>query len=432
MILDFNTSDDKAIGGGLKEIIQEISDDCTKNILTLLYPTKVIKRFIFRPLLGRWYPYIDIKSEGYESQLSLFFGKINMKFSMERECSYCGKILDNLKCSIDFLPVLLCSRCFSKVYYGYWNCLKEVYNNNFANPTKNKNFKQRVICEDLFAPKCGYPIGSERTNPCLKNHAIGLIMVGDSTLKVIIGSLDALKYHMIWEGSLLGLILGYSNRIMNIEILEKMLNKIFLVLESCIEKFNNNDKNPENIINNSFFGEYKVKLISTYSNINNSLNNYALGQWILINFLRYYRNFEIKRFIYNFFEKPLSFLKVLLKGILKEIDIEILQFIELYKYFTPLSFDLRHAFEDNFKEMLDIKEIAEFSRNAIEHKAGLTFFDITKTFGNISFINFKALAKELEIYEILCALGPILIVNSNISDKPMLLSMYDLIGRKVY
>lgn len=429
MISNFDIFADKRIELSLKEIIQDISDNFTRNILSTLYPSKVIKRFIFRPLLGKWYPYIDVKSEFYDSQLSLFFGKINMKFSKERICSYCSKNLDGFTRIIDALPIALCKNCFPRIYYGYWDCLNEIYNKKYFNSDENEC---QIICKDLLAPKCGFPHNSERVNPCLKNHAIGLVMIDDSTLRVIIGPLEFINYQMAWKGGLLGLIFGYSNRIMNIEILEQKFRKIFPLIKSSIKEFNNNDGYHKIFNKKSFFGEYKISLHSPYLDLKNFSDNHSIIQWILINFFRYYKNFEIKLFIANFFERPLSFLKILLKQILKKFDIEILQFIELYKYFTPLTSDLRQNFEDNVKKLLNIDKISKFSRYLIENEANIKFVDLVEIFKQIPFVNFKALNKELEIYEILCALGSKLIVKSNISDNPMLLTISDLIGRKIY
>lgn len=88
MALKFNSIESAAIKNGLIRDVYEGTkgelDDFVINALSNYYPIKIVKRFMFRPLLGRWYPYIDVKSSGYSMQLSLFFGKLNMTFSLEK------------------------------------------------------------------------------------------------------------------------------------------------------------------------------------------------------------------------------------------------------------------------------------------------------------------------------------------------------------
>ena len=120
----------------------------------------------------------------------------------------------------------------SKVYYNYWNCLQYVWDNNCQILQDNNKFKEDLIrknsiCDNFLEPRCRYPRDAERTNPCLKNHAIGLVLENECRFKIIIGPYDSLKYRMIWNGGLLGIILGYSNRILNLDILNSTLNKIY-------------------------------------------------------------------------------------------------------------------------------------------------------------------------------------------------------------
>ncbi|MHA1660737.1 MAG: hypothetical protein ACTSUT_16620 [Promethearchaeota archaeon] len=419
----------------VNEIIQGETDDFVRNILSFLYPIKIIKRILVRQLLGKWYPYIDVQISGRDTQLSLFYGRINMRISKERTCVYCGKSINEINLTDNYIPVSLCDDCFSKVYYDYWDCLQGVYSAGYLKIKGRDNSEIPVVCENLLIPKCGYPINSERINPCLKNHAIGVILVDNSTLKVVVAPYDKIKYLVAWQGGIFGLILGWTERIMNLEILEWKLEEIFRVIISCIESLNNSGENYENFDRDFLFKRCRLNLIPPNSCSDNLLSIDTINQWVLINYLTYYKSYGVRNLFNSIFERPTAILKAILERLMEEIDIEILDFLELYKSFSPFSFELRSFLDASIRQVLNIKDISELSLYLSEYlskdKKNLGFIDVFQEFKGMKYINFEDLKEDLEIYRIMGLLGSILIINSNVSRDPMLLDMKELIGRKV-
>ncbi|MHA1273976.1 MAG: hypothetical protein ACTSQS_11150 [Promethearchaeota archaeon] len=423
-----NLLSDYFLGG-----IEAISDDFTREFLSLLYPLNVISRVIYKPMLGRWYPFIDVKTEGYDRQLFFFYGKLSLRLSIERICSSCGKslILENNNNSA-FFPVALCSDCSRFVYFGYRKCLRDLYDlSNLSFELSGKNNK-RVLCEDFLNPRCGYPIDSEVPNPCLRGHGIGLIMVDDSTLKVIIGPVSVLKYRMIWEGGLFGLILGYSDRILNLEFLRRILGELFKVVRFSLDEFNANSLGYIGKNGSFYFGNYKVRLVFSDLEFFDLFRSRSLSQWLFVNFFRYYKNFCVKLYLNKFFKRPLFFLKFLVERIIGEIDIDIIEFLELFRCFTPFSFELRENYERDLLDLLKIDDISLFSGGLVDSLESVSYRDILGVFSKIGLIKFNELKDGVELREILCALGSFLIVRCDLSDEPLLLNLNDLIGRKVY
>ena len=165
-----------------------------KDLFSMLYPLKTVKRFIYRPMLGRWYPHIDVDLLGYDMQLGFFFDEVGVSFSKERFCCKCGAKLSEERPLNSYIPISLCSDCNVKIFYEYWDCLNSLYcsnslmNDHFSNKDDNnkddnthKNV-QKSACDDFLKPRCGYPFDGEYVNPCLKNHGIGLILVNTSEL----------------------------------------------------------------------------------------------------------------------------------------------------------------------------------------------------------------------------------------------------------
>jgi hypothetical protein len=259
-------------------------------------------------------------------------------------------------------------------------------------------------------------------------------MIDDSTFKIVVGTLDNLKYKMIWDGGLFGLIFGCSNRIINLEIFKKKLSEFFLIIKSCTDEFNELDIKNNNFSPESFLRKCKIKLISQYSDLKNWQDKHAIFQWILISFLKYYKNYQIQQFIGKYFDRPLYFLRNLIERLIEKNDLELLQFIKLYKYFTPLSLELRQYYEQVFKKLLDVSDIRDFSTKRIERSNNLTLSEILKTIAESTpFVDFDELGtKEIELREVLCSFGSLLIVDSNISKVPMLLHLSDLVGRTIY
>lgn len=433
MILKPELADGKAKFAFIEEQVKLSTNEYLNSILNTIYPLRIVKRFIFRPYLGHWYPYMDVSSPGYDFQLSLFYGKINFLFSKEKICSLCNIMLNDNNSINNLIPVSLCSDCFSKVYLRYWNCLKKIYESAFLDIEGIKSSGEQMVCKNLLFPECGYPMNTEKTNPCLKNHAIGLVMLDDSTLKVMIGLLETIKYQMIREGGLVGIILGYSNRIMNLEILEKILSVLYYHIIYFIDKYNSSHGQGKVLKQLPYLDDHAVKLYSNHSSSPVGINKARISQWILINFFRYYNDFEKTRFIFDLMKRPLNFLKFLIEHLLTKVhfDIEILQFVDLYKTFIPFNFNLRKYCEKLITNILELNRITEFSRAILKNLREPFISDGANWIRQFFMINFKNSSKELEIKDVSCALGRFLIVSSNFSEAPALLDINDLIGRKI-
>jgi hypothetical protein len=99
-----------------------------------------------------------------------------------------------------------------------------------------------------------------------------------------------------------------------------------------------------------------------------------------------------------------------------------------------LSLELRQYYEQVFKKLLDVSDIRDFSTKRIERSNNLTLSEILKTIAESTpFVDFDELGtKEIELREVLCSFGSLLIVDSNISKVPMLLHLSDLVGRTIY
>ena len=86
-MLNSNKTNTKATLRIFKKLEVKIVDSFAEEILKNIYPIKKIKRILYHPLNGRWYPHIDIESTGYHTQLSFFYGKLNLFILEDRFCS---------------------------------------------------------------------------------------------------------------------------------------------------------------------------------------------------------------------------------------------------------------------------------------------------------------------------------------------------------
>jgi len=438
MALKFNSVESIAIKEGLIGDVYEGTkgevDDFVINALSNYYPIKIVKRFIFRPLLGRWYPYIDVKSPGYSTQLSLFFGKLNMSFSLEKTCSVCGTEL-TFKNSIDnYIPLGLCEKCLSKLHYNYWYCLNKVYNEHNSIDHSTQTPKGNQICENLLLPSCGFPMVSEKTNPCLKNHGIGLVITDNITLKIIIGTLDTLKYKIIRGGGLIGIILGYSDRIMNIEILGRIFKDFLQFIRSCAKEFNDNTKFSSK--NFDFFQETVVKVAVNHDNLSsiNESKESTISWWFLINFLRYYGNYGAKVLVRDLLRKPIIILKFIVAQLLesKIFNFEILGVVEIFKFFSPVNHSLRDFCEKKIQKNFKIERINDFWPTFRKYLRRGEISNFSNFF-DLEFISdLDNIEKELEIKEVLTSLGSCLVIDSNLSKNPIIICIDDLIGRTLF
>ena len=386
------------------------------------YPLKIIKRILFKPYLKLWYPNLDIVSPGYESQLTLFYGKYSLKLSSEKRCSLCLRLLNNSSNTNYILPISLCSDCLSKVHFGYWSCLRNIYNNGVKNSLEYSSNVDFKICENLFKPQCGFPINSEKINPCLKNHAIAIILKDFETIEIIIGSLESIKYQIIAYGGLLSVILGNRNRIINLEKFELVFGDIASIIDNFVRDY-------EREKFKCIYGNFQFETLKNYKYIKT---------WLLISFLRYYNYYVVKKIFQNLFVKAIIFLKHLIKHILYEIkcEIEIIDFIELYKLFPPLSSFLRSYIEESFIEFFESQNLSCVFDKIL--KESLHNIEIEYYFGNINLFyglkdsnNNYYNRKEINIKEVLYSCGSYLFIRETQKKKIRVISIQEIIGRNI-
>ena len=128
----------------------------------------------------------------------------------------------------------------------------------------------------------------------------------------------------------------------------------------------------------------------------------------MLNFLGYYNNYSVKRLVLDILKRPINFLQLLILHLFNEnenhYNLEVLQFFELYKYFPPISFNLRENMEDSLYTSQGFKKITDFSCFL---KEDLTFLEknicnIIKWLGLRFFSNLNDFYVILEIYHFLC------------------------------
>ncbi len=192
------------------------------------------------------------------------------------------------------------------------------------------------------------------------------------------------------------------------------------------------------------------KNISEYEN-----ENYVFFKWITLNFLIFYEEDEIFTHINEVFTTPIKILTEITKEITQRTNLEIIEFLELFKYYSPMRYTLRVYFEQKIEKELELKaQPKDLKRNLLSSphssKTPKKFSKILAKFArssdSLEFFNrinniikqsieqydFSQCQKELEIYEIYCSTGPILIVDSNLGNTPVAVNMKDLIARKVF
>ncbi len=98
---------------------QKTLSDFASDSLCSLYPSSIIKRIVYRPMIGRWFPHVDVITQGYKSQVSFFFDELTMCLSKERYCSLCGLEIQGTPKSLDSIPISVCPKCFNRIYYEY-------------------------------------------------------------------------------------------------------------------------------------------------------------------------------------------------------------------------------------------------------------------------------------------------------------------------
>lgn len=408
-----------------------------KGYMNILFPLKILKRVLFRPYLGKWYPYIDVHSPGYENQLSLLYGKIELEFLNKKLCCSCYKELD-IDASLDTgVPMALCKDCSLRRHYGYWICLQKVIINIFKCNENNEDEEigfQTNICENLLKPRCNFPLAFERVNPCLKNHAIGVIILTGNNLEVIIGTLDTIKYQMMWRGGIFGLIFGYSNKILNLEMLNHILRIFIKQLNQIIKEYSFHIKT---IFNDNLekVNICKTRLRASFNKSESLLekDRKIINEWFFLNFLGFYTNYDAKKLLITLIEPSFRLMEYVIKSIYKILNpnLELLDIIEIYKTFTPYSFELRTYFENNLNDEFnkeDISDMLRYLRKTCEYDINSIILDI---FDRVKAVNFRHIVDKLKINEILCSLGSYIVINTDFSKDISFIQLNDLIGCKI-
>ncbi len=467
MIINPNLAEGTPKEPGIMQITESTSDGFTKAALSLLYPPRKVKRILFRPYVGKLFPYIDVETPNQRTQLSFFYGRVNICFSRDRRCIGCGTILnkeesERKRVNLDSIPLYLCNKCEKRIFYDYWECLHSTIihatrptlnqtqttssaRENGVISKGNKGTKPNRRCDNFLEARCGYPIDSPYINPCLKNHGIGLLISDDYAVKVLAAPLDILRYMMMWEGGIIGIILGRKRQIINLEMLEENLQKVIyttkIAIHNCGCQANANKENDDIIL----------RVPQVEKNRNNKI--YAIPkQSILYSFLKYYKAHEVQKYSKILIDKPLFILKSVLEEVGRVCKLYILEFINLYERYPPLNFQLRKSLEALFTSRLNIKKVDQFQcsmMNDIHSKGSnnqstnelfkLGEFEISRefkaflnSFWSYEHLELSNLTQDLEIYRIMGAFGKILIVESNQSNKPITLNMNELSGRLIY
>jgi len=445
---------------GIYEIVDGnfVLDDFAREALSLIYPVKIIKKVIYRPYAGHWFPYLDIVSWGHEMQQSFFYGDVAIHFSAERYCSMCGRLLDEF--TYNPVPVSLCPNCYPRVYFGYWDCLYSIkyraykfllkklsgaslkgVNEVFISKVGNINEgTQAQICDDLLSPRCGFPLKADFIIPCLKNHGISLTFVDSSHLVLDIGSLDYLKYKMIKEGGIFGIIFGFKRRIIDLGCLYRLFSRFLFEVYSYIERYNfeqEEKKQADGFRLRFYQDEIKAIISRMNDDVKSDLKGSAdshnfINIWALLNYLRCFPNFGVKYFLRRYLGLALEFLEGLVKRLALKEGLDIIEFLPLYKYFTPFSSGIKKKFHDKFTSIFNLSrdKISEFSAELASQEFH-DFHELANRFNFIKLIDLEAYNGDFEIYGCLGALGRYIIADSNIYPDPIFLNVDDLIGRQI-
>jgi len=386
------------------------------------------------------------------------------------EGRYCCGCFKELKAEELFktrgIPVALCSSCFSKVYHGYWECLEGLLRGSLAlngdaktgghhssvkeffgqgdfidesyeevsdTGVKGFNRQWKGLCEDIFNPRCQFPLDPELLNPCLKNHGIGLLMEDSRRLKILIGSLESIKYQMIWNGGLFGVILGRSKQILNLPLLSGVISEVQQEIKRHVKSYNAS-------INGASWREMgglkrQVRILNG-SGFLRDFSSFTVNEWILLSYWSQDMRYVVKQRIQEWLMPSITFLIELVRKILEQHELEIVDYHDIMDGFTPLSENLR-SYLENHRVIRRLEElILEKGRwvhyfdkvlNDVAEHPERSFFNQEKFFG--AFNNSKNQAIHLEIEEIMGAFGQFLIVKPVHLEFPTVLTTWELIGK---
>jgi len=462
-------------GFRIENIHRASTDNFTKSSLSLIFPKRIIKRILYRPYLGSWYPYIDLFEPNKELQLTLFYGPINLVFTPYRICALCGKDLKKItgykakgkieeksnrkkpKVSTIALPISLCDKCRREVYYSYWDCFSKLIEYSFQNFCGNRKETEEisnmsvknVLCQNFLEPRCGFPKDSEMLNPCLEDYGIGLMMTDTNTLKIVIGPMGTLKYQMIWQGGLFGVILGRHNRIINLQILAGLLPKFARHLRKSLNELNIESKSLEYQIENFASIEIAISTGDKIKKESNSSIHIQIAEWLIFAFFNFYNTNDAQTILNLSLLKPVSLLKQIMIEISKNVDLEILEFINIFEKFPPFCDEFRKYIAEYLNHFLLMNNLISKHKNVdmiLKVLLNLAtkqdsndinpcmeilrkmFLKITQNFLYLHSYQLN----ELELYQILASLGPFIIARTNISHEPSIIHINEIIGRLIF
>ncbi|MBN1216339.1 MAG: hypothetical protein JXA99_12970 [Candidatus Lokiarchaeota archaeon] len=431
---DFSLLKDQRIED--KDLAIGVENYISESIIQHIYPEKIIKRIIFKPFLGKYYPYVEIWSPYYETAYTFLYDIVDMWISNVKRCIGCDNDLNSENTEDIFIPIALCCKCKERVHLIYWKCCKNIINKSIKLSDKYTQIykldrgldnNQKITCDNFLEPTCNYPLDEEYINPCLKNQAIGLIITNNCKIMIIVAHADIIKYNIISQGGIFALIFGYSDRIMNLEILEEILINILQLVKEAIQDYNAKFDNA---------GEKRDFLLLNYYVPINKMDMDDFYKLLTINYLNYYNIEEINVIINNYIKEYLDVFIEIVYKIQKETNLEILDFLDLFRIYSPLKYKFREFIENKISEELKFQNTEPFLNNfniILKKENLMEVFDKINNLLKKYILVKKNLdsMEEFIIHEIYCSMGSILVVKTNLNDNPIIITAESLIGKLI-
>ncbi|MBN1800685.1 MAG: hypothetical protein JW891_04220 [Candidatus Lokiarchaeota archaeon] len=433
-----------------------------ESALKLNHPGHLIKRMVYKPFIGRFFPHVDATAREDTSQLGLFYGTIQACFSPEKYCGSCetridgNDIFDNNR-----VPLALCEECHSRLYYDYFKCQESVkrkiiavqgskFQKELEHQGEIQNDVEKEPCEDFLRPSCGFPANGEVTNPCLKNHAIGLISMDGDHVVILVGLRDTIKYRMIQVGGLFGVILGYRQRILNLEELRRIVPQIQEALSTTFYDDDETGRNRAQI----------TLLLDSQLRASEAWIHRAFHYWLFHAYLNYRVNREVSSFLRARITAMSRPLRTMVQKLVQRLEFDDIELIETINYFPPIDKEIKitleTALQDGFNAMESIssrknssspdvleiirilidKDLANLSNRANRaNRADESYLEYLERFGLLNLFEVLKLEEStevLEIQKVLWAAGSFLVVKTRFREAPVVLNMKELIGRQFY
>ncbi len=233
-------------------------------------------------------------------------------------------------------------------------------------------------------------------------------------LMVLIGRIDTIKYKMIWMGGLIGIILGFSNRIMNLCVLKEALPAFYTHLYEHTDQYNN------------IHPTSRITIFKEYFKMENEGKEEIMCNWFLFSFLNYYINIEVRHFLRKYLLKPIEYLKFILNNICIKCELEVLDFLELTQIYPPIDFTLREKVENQLFQGHSLKFFLECIKENTSDSHNL------KSLCQECFHIVEKQSQELELKKIVWGMGQFILAQSDMGEKPILININEIIGRKFY